>query len=60
MAEELARRIKEGAIPVISDVEGFMAYNVVNAPDATVTAMSIFNNFAKSIVTVLSRAEMIP
>ncbi len=25
-AEELARRIKEGAIPIISDVEGFMAY----------------------------------
>jgi hypothetical protein len=23
--EELARRIKEGAIPIISDVEGFMA-----------------------------------
>jgi hypothetical protein len=28
MAEELARRIKEGAIPIISDVEGFMAYPV--------------------------------
>jgi hypothetical protein len=26
MAEELACRIKEGAIPIISDVEGFMAY----------------------------------
>src|SRR5258708_28570264 len=25
-AEELARRIKEGAIPSISEVEGFMAY----------------------------------
>jgi hypothetical protein len=29
MAEELARQIKEGAIPIISDVEGFMAYYVV-------------------------------
>jgi hypothetical protein len=46
MAEELARRIKEGAIPIISDVEGFMAYYVVYAPDDTVTAISIFNNFA--------------
>jgi hypothetical protein len=45
-AEELARRIKEGAIPIISDVEGFMAYYVVYAPDDTVTAISIFNNFA--------------
>ena len=43
MAEELARRIKEGAIPIISDVEGFMAYYVVYAPDDTITAISIFN-----------------
>jgi hypothetical protein len=45
-AEELARRIKDGAIPIISDVEGFMAYYVVYAPDDTVTAISIFNNHA--------------
>jgi len=45
-SEELARRIKEGAIPIISDVEGFIAYYVVYAPDDTVTAISIFNNFA--------------
>jgi hypothetical protein len=32
-AEELARRIKDGAIPIISDVEGFMAYYVVYAGD---------------------------
>src|SRR5262249_20605090 len=46
MAEELARRIKEGAIPIISDVEGFVAYYVVYAPDDTVTAISIFNDYA--------------
>src|SRR5580692_3017258 len=46
MAEELARRIKEGAIPIISDVPGFMAYYVVYAPDDTVTAISIFNDYA--------------
>ena len=45
-AEELASRIKEGAIPIISDVEGFMAYYVIYAPDDTVTAISVFNNFA--------------
>ena len=39
-AEELARAIKEGAIPIISDVPGFMAYYVVYAPDDTVTAIS--------------------
>ena len=45
-AEELARVIKEGAIPIISDVPGFMAYYVVYAPDDTVTAISIFDNAA--------------
>ena len=34
-AEELTRRIKEGAIPVISGVEGFMGYYVVYAPGPT-------------------------
>jgi len=46
MAEELTRRIKEGAIPIISEVEGFMGYFLVYAPDDTVTAISLFNNFA--------------
>jgi hypothetical protein len=44
-AEELTRRIKEGAIPIISEVEGFRAYYVVYAGDDTVTAISLFNNF---------------
>jgi hypothetical protein len=30
-AEELARGIKEGAIPIISDAEGFMAHYVIYA-----------------------------
>jgi hypothetical protein len=46
MAEEVTRRIKEGAIPIISDVDGFMAYYVVYAPDDTVTAISIFKDYA--------------
>ena len=46
MADELASRIKEGVIPLVSDVPGFMAYYVVYAPDDTVTAISIFNNHA--------------
>ncbi len=58
-AEELARRIKEGAIPIISDVEGFMAYYVVYAPDDTVTAISLFNNFAgaRSASSIISQAR---
>ena len=46
MAEELARRIKEGAIPIISDVPGFMGYYVVYAPDDTVMAISLFADHA--------------
>src|SRR5258707_15341672 len=45
-AEELARRVKEGAIPIISEAEGFKAYYVVYAPDDTVTPLSVSNNFA--------------
>jgi hypothetical protein len=48
MAEELASRIKEGAVPIISDVPGFQAYYVVYAPDDTVTAISIFDNYASA------------
>ena len=43
-AAELAERIKQGAIPIISDVPGFQAYYVVYAPDDTVTAIGIFDN----------------
>ena len=46
MAEELTNMIKEEAIPIISDVPGFIAYYVIYAPDDTVTAISIFNDYA--------------
>jgi hypothetical protein len=35
MAEELARRIKEGAIPIISAVPGFKAYYVISMHQTT-------------------------
>ncbi len=40
----MAVRIKEGAVPIISDVPGFQAYYVIYAPDDTVTAISIFDS----------------
>jgi hypothetical protein len=46
VAEEVARRVKEGVIPIISDVAGFQGYYVIYAPDDTVTAISIFNDHA--------------
>ena len=39
-------RPKPESIPIISDVDGFMAYHVVYAPHDTVTAISIFKDYA--------------
>ena len=49
MAEELASRVKEGVIPLVSGVPGFMGYYVVYAPDDTVTAISIFDDYAGAV-----------
>ena len=48
MAEELVSpESKEGAIPIISDVPGLQGLtNVIYAPDDTVTAISIFEDYA--------------
>jgi len=45
VAEELGRRIKEGAIPIISAVPGFLGYYVVYGADDTVTTISLFNEY---------------
>ena len=37
---------RKAPFPIISGVEGFMGYYVVYAPDDTVIAISLFNNFA--------------
>ena len=42
-ADELASRIKKGAIAIVSGVPGFLGYYVGYAPDDTVTAISVFN-----------------
>ena len=44
MADKLAEVIR-GAVPIVSGVSGiFTGYYVVDSPDDTVTAISIFNN----------------
>lgn len=43
VADELARRIKAGAIARISSVPGFRAYYVIYTPDDMVTAVSVFD-----------------
>ena len=57
MAGELTRRIKEGAIPIISDVPGFMAYYVVYAPDDTVTAISIRLRRSRRVKQACARVD---
>jgi quinol monooxygenase YgiN len=44
-ADALAEKIKD-AISIISGVSGFMGYYVMYAPDDTVTAISVFNDYA--------------
>lgn len=46
VGEELARTIKEKGVPIITEVPGFRAYYVIHAPDDTVTAISIFDDYA--------------
>lgn len=43
VADQLASRIKEGAIPIVSVVPGFLGYYVIYSPDDLVTAISLFN-----------------
>ena len=45
-ADELASRIKKGAVAIVSNVPGFMGYYVIYAGDDTVTSISLFNDFA--------------
>ena len=47
-AEELTRRINEGAVPILSEVPGFRAHYVVYAEDDTVTGISIFDDQASA------------
>jgi hypothetical protein len=49
MADELTRTLKEEALLIISAVPGFRAYYVIYAPDDTVTAISIFDDYAGAV-----------
>jgi hypothetical protein len=41
-ADEVARRVKEGFIPLISDLEGFIGYSFIDAGDGVMVSTSIF------------------
>ena len=44
MAEEFAKRVKAGAIPVLTNLPGFKAYYLVFGGDDVVMAVSLFTS----------------
>ncbi len=44
MADEFAKRVKAGALPVMQKMDGFKAYYLVFGADDTVIAVSLFSN----------------
>jgi hypothetical protein len=46
MAEEFARRVEAGALPVMQKMDGFKAYYLVFGADDAVIAVSLFTNKA--------------
>jgi quinol monooxygenase YgiN len=44
MAEEFAKRVKAGALPVMQKMDGFKGYYLVAAADDTIIAVSLFTN----------------
>lgn len=45
-AKELARKVNEGFVPIVSQVPGFISYLVVDAGGGVVSSISIFLNQA--------------
>jgi len=43
-AQELARRVKEGFLPIVSQVSGFEGYYLLAAPDGTVVSVGMFTD----------------
>ena len=46
MAAEFAKRVKEGALPVMQKMDGFKGYYLVAGADDTIIAVSLFTNKA--------------
>jgi hypothetical protein len=46
LVDELARRVREGFVPIISRAEGFVAYYVVDAGEGAVASISLFEDSA--------------
>jgi hypothetical protein len=44
MADEFARRVKAGALPVMQKMDGFKGYYLIAGGDDTIIAVSLFTN----------------
>lgn len=44
MAEEFAKRVESGALPVMKKMDGFKGYYLVAGADDTIVAVSLFTN----------------
>jgi Antibiotic biosynthesis monooxygenase len=56
MAEEFARRVKAGALPVMQKMDGFKGYYLVASADDTIIAVSLFTN--KSVAETSTQTLM--
>ena len=57
MADEFAKRVKNGALPAMKKMDGFKAYYLVMGADNTVIAVSLYTNKA---VAEGSTQELMP
>jgi hypothetical protein len=44
MAEEFAKRVKAGALPIMQKMDGFKGYYLIAGPDDNIIAVSLFTN----------------
>ena len=57
MADEFAKRVKNGALPAMKKMDGFKAYYLVMGADNTVIAVSLYTN---KVVAEGSTQELMP
>src|SRR5688500_7715010 len=43
-AEKIVQRVREGFIPLVSKLPGFVSYDVVRSPDGGLVSMSVFES----------------
>jgi hypothetical protein len=57
MADEFAKRVREGALPVMKKMDGFKAYYLIKGGNDTIIAISLYSNQA---VAEGSTAKLMP